>query len=264
MPETLIQFRNIRKSFGPQVVLDGIDLTIEQDLITTIIGRSGIGKSVLLKLVVGLLAPDGGEILYQSNNLLEMSRSERKRFRREFSYMFQHMALFDSMTVFENVALPLEEKTRMSRAAIRDKVMSYLDQLDLNDIPAKYPSQISGGMRKRVALARALITEPKIVFFDEPTTGLDPVRKNEVFRMIARYQKKFGFTALVVSHDIPDVFSISQRVAMLENGKIVFAGTPDEIQACTEPAVQHFLKGEEYTESQTETFHDSVSTTRAP
>jgi phospholipid/cholesterol/gamma-HCH transport system ATP-binding protein len=264
MADALIEFRDIRKSFGCQVVLDGIDLAIERDLVTTIIGRSGIGKSVMLKLVVGLLAPDSGEILYQNSNLLEMSRSERKRFKREFSYMFQHMALFDSMTVFENVALPLEEKTRMSASAIREKVMSCLEQLDLRDVPDKYPSQISGGMRKRVALARALITEPRIVFFDEPTTGLDPIRKNEVLKMIARYQKEFDFTAVMVSHDIPDVFSISQRVAMLDDGKILFSGTPEAIQACAEPAVQRFLQGQDSEETGADSRKDTATRVKVP
>jgi phospholipid/cholesterol/gamma-HCH transport system ATP-binding protein len=262
MPEPLIQLQNIHKSFGSQVVLDGIDLIVEHDLVTTIIGRSGIGKSVLLKLIVGLLSPDKGDILYQNTSLLQMSRSDRKRFKREFSYMFQHMALFDSMTVFENVALPLEEKTRMSEATIRGKVMRILEQLDLHDVTAKYPSQISGGMRKRVALARALITEPKIVFFDEPTTGLDPIRKNEVLKMIARCQGEFEFTAVIVSHDIPDVFSISQKVAMLEHGKILFAGTPEEIVACTEPAVRQFLQGETDKEPATETLREPASEMR--
>jgi phospholipid/cholesterol/gamma-HCH transport system ATP-binding protein len=262
MPEPLIQLKNVCKSFGSQVVLDGIDLIVEHDLVTTIIGRSGIGKSVLLKLIVGLLSPDKGDILYQNTSLLQMSRSDRKRFKREFSYMFQHMALFDSMTVFENVALPLEEKTRMSEETIRGKVMRILEQLDLHDVTAKYPSQISGGMRKRVALARALITEPRIVFFDEPTTGLDPIRKNEVLKMIARCQGEFEFTAVIVSHDIPDVFSISQKVAMLEHGKILFAGTPEEIVACTEPAVRQFLQGETDEEPATETFREPASEMR--
>jgi phospholipid/cholesterol/gamma-HCH transport system ATP-binding protein len=244
MREALIELKNVRKAFGEQVVLEGIDLTIEEELVTTIIGRSGIGKSVLLKVIIGLLPLDGGEIRYRGRDILEMSGAERRQFKSDVSYMFQSNALFDSMTVYGNVALPLEERTRMTKAEIRRRVLGKFEQLDLHDVMAKYPSQLSGGMRKRVALARALITEPRIVLFDEPTTGLDPIRKGEVHRMIARYQKAFDFTAVIVSHDIPEVFSISQKVAMLEHGRILFAGTAEEITSTTDPVVQGFLSGE--------------------
>jgi len=241
----LIRFREIRKSFDEHVVLDGVNLTVEKGMVTAIIGRSGVGKSVLLKILVGLLAPDGGEILYDGASLLHMRRAERKRLKRKVSYMFQNTALFDSMTVFENIALPLEEKTQMSKGDIRTRVLEKMAQLELHDIPAKYPSQLSGGMRKRVALARALITDPEIILFDEPTTGLDPVRKTTVHNMISRYQREFGFTAIVVSHDIPDVFTISQKVAMLERGKILFEGTHEEIRNSRDPIVQQFIQGAE-------------------
>jgi len=243
--EPLIQFRSVRKAFGDQTVLDGVDLTIERGGVTTIIGRSGVGKSVFLKHVIGLMEPDAGQILYRDLDLTRMSRSQRRKMKREFSYMFQNTALFDSMTVYENIALPLAENTRMDRKEIRDRVMKKIEQLDLGDFPGKYPAQLSGGMRKRVALARALITEPTVILFDEPTTGLDPIRKNAVHDMIARYQERFGFTALVVSHDIPDVFAISQRVAMLEARKILFEGTPEEIQGSKDPVIQAFLEGRE-------------------
>jgi phospholipid/cholesterol/gamma-HCH transport system ATP-binding protein len=247
--EPLIQFRSVRKAFGNQTVLDGVDLTIEQGVVTTIIGRSGVGKSVLLKHVVGLLRPDGGEILYRGDNLLTLSRSGRRSLKSKISYMFQNMALFDSMTVFENIALPLEEKTRLSKGEIRKRVFERIVQLDLGDFPDKYPAQLSGGMRKRVALARALITAPEIILFDEPTTGLDPIRKNAVFSMIARYQREFGFTAVVVSHDIPDVFQISQKVAMLEEGRIIFDGTREEVLSSRNPLVRQFIEGQENPET---------------
>ncbi|HNY27885.1 MAG TPA: ATP-binding cassette domain-containing protein [Candidatus Sumerlaeota bacterium] len=247
--EPLIQFRSVRKAFGDQTVLDGVDLTIEQGVVTTIIGRSGVGKSVLLKHVVGLLRPDGGEILYRGDNLLTLSRSVRRSLKSKISYMFQNMALFDSMTVFENIALPLEEKTRLSKGEIRKRVFERIVQLDLGDFPDKYPAQLSGGMRKRVALARALITGPEIILFDEPTTGLDPIRKNAVFNMIARYQREFGFTAVVVSHDIPDVFQISQKVAMLEEGRIIFDGTREEVLSSRNPLVRQFIEGQENPET---------------
>ena len=245
MPDPLIQFQQVRKSFGELRVLDGVDLAIGGGAITTVIGRSGVGKSVLLKHIVGLLEPDDGRILYRGQDLLRMRRSERKALKSKFSYMFQNMALFDSMTVFENIALPLREKSRLSRRAILDKVTERVSQLELSGAEDRYPSQLSGGMRKRVALARALIHDPEIVLFDEPTTGLDPIRKTTVHGMIARYQQRFGFTAVVVSHDIPDVFAISNRVAMLENGRIVFEGTAAEIAASPDPLVQQFIQGKE-------------------
>lgn len=245
MAEPLIQFKNVEKSFNGQKVLKSLDLSIHEGIITTIIGRSGVGKSVLLKHVAGLLRPDSGEIFYRDKNLLKMKRYERKQFKKRFSYMFQNLALFDSMTIFENVALPLEEKTKMTKGEIRKTVLDKLQALDLDGIVDKYPAEISGGMAKRVALARALIREPEFILFDEPATGLDPVRKNSVYGMIIKNQSRFGFTAVLVSHEIPDVFSISQRVAMLEDGKIVFDGTADEILKCTDPVVRNFIKGDE-------------------
>ena len=243
MGEPVIQFRNVHKSFGHLRVLKGVDLTIEAGMVTTIIGRSGIGKSVLLKHVIGLLQPDEGEILYRGRNLRDMTRGDLKELKRKCCYMFQQLALFDSMTVYQNIAMPLEENTDLPRIQIQRRVLSRMGQMDLHGIAKKYPSEISGGMRKRVALARALITEPEVVLFDEPTTGLDPIRKNAVHGMIARYQHEMFFTAVIVSHDIPDVFEISQKVAMLEDGKILFAGAPGEIQSCPEQRVQNFIQG---------------------
>lgn len=245
MGEPLIEFKNVHKSFDSLHVLQGVNLVIEEGVVTTIIGRSGIGKSVMLRHIVGLLMPDKGEILYHNRSLKKMKRSERKALKGKFSYMFQNMALFDSLTIFENIALPLKEKTRFSRVTIRRKVMDKISQLELHDIEDKYPSQISGGMCRRVALARALITEPEIVLFDEPTTGLDPIRKNTVLRMIDRYQQKFGFTAVIVSHDIPHVFDVSQRVAMLDRGEILFVGTPEELMKTDSARVQNFILGKE-------------------
>jgi len=241
MGEPLIEFVDIHKAFDQNVVLRGVNLAIPQGLVTTIIGRSGIGKSVLLKHVVGLLTPDSGEIRFHGRDLRRMSRSERRELKGKVSYMFQNNALFDSMTVFENIALPLEERTRMSKRDIRERVMRKIEQLELRDNENRYPAQLSGGMRKRVAFARALIMEPEIVLFDEPTTGLDPVRRQAVNDMIAHYQERFGYTAMIVSHDIPEVFEISQRVAMLDGGQILFEGTPAQILASTDPAVREFV-----------------------
>jgi phospholipid/cholesterol/gamma-HCH transport system ATP-binding protein len=159
--------------------------------------------------------------------------------------MFQGNALFDSMTVYENVALPIREKGRLPFHEVENRVREKLSQLDLNGIEDNYPSQLSGGMQKRVAMARALVTDPEIVLFDEPTTGLDPIRKNAAHAMISNYQKTFGFTGVIVSHEIPDVFDISQRIAMLDRGRIIFQGSPAEIRNCGESVIRQFLKGEE-------------------
>jgi phospholipid/cholesterol/gamma-HCH transport system ATP-binding protein len=227
MEHPLIQLRNVSKRLGAFQVLDGADLSIYKGEITTIIGKSGVGKSVLLKHIIGLMKPDSGDILFQGRRFTELKKNEKKAFKQRVSYMFQRTALFDSMSVFENIALPLKEKTVMPIVEIEKRVRNRMEQLDIQQIDDKYPSQLSGGMKKRVALARALVTDPEIVLFDEPTTGLDPIRKSAVHHLISDFQKKFGFTGIVVSHEIPDVFFISQRIAMLNDGRIHFQGTPD-------------------------------------
>ena len=243
MTEPLIQLIDVYKSFGEQGVLKGASLIIKKGEVTSIIGGSGGGKSVLLKHLVGLMKPDSGEILIEGKPIVSMTRKEKKALKRKFSYMFQGSALFDSMTVYENIALPLKEKTKLSSAMIHNKVDEKMQQLELQGNENKYPSQLSGGMKKRVALARALVTDPEIVLFDEPTAGLDPVKKNAVHNMISDYQKKFGFTAVVVSHEIPDIFFISQSIAMLFEGKIWFQGKPEEIQKSSDPVIQNFIHG---------------------
>ncbi|MFC1857768.1 ATP-binding cassette domain-containing protein [Thermodesulfobacteriota bacterium] len=243
MKEPLIQLTDVSKKFGDNPVLAGADLNIYQGEVTTIIGKSGVGKSVLLKHIIGLLEPDSGQILFQGRPLSEMTKAEKKALKKKISYMFQGTALFDSMNVVNNIALPLVEGGSLPTSEIMQRVRNKITQLDLHGIDDKYPSQLSGGMKKRVALARALVTDPEIVLFDEPTTGLDPIRKNAVHSMISEYQKKLGFTGVVVSHDIPDIFYISQRIAMLEEGRILFEGTPDDILQSTDPVVQQFIHG---------------------
>jgi phospholipid/cholesterol/gamma-HCH transport system ATP-binding protein len=252
MNQALIQFDNVYKKFGSNQVLKGANLSIYQGEITTIIGMSGMGKSVLLKHVIGLLKPDSGRILFQGHPLHEMKRADRDTLKAKFSYVFQDTALFDSMSVYENIALPLKEATSLPKGEIRTRVRDKMKLFDLEGIDNKYPSQLSGGMKKRVALARALVTEPEIVLFDEPTTGLDPIRKSAVHSMISDYQRRLGFTGVVISHDIPDIFYISQRVAMLDDGKIRFEGTPDEIQQASDEVVQQFIQG-------LETPHDALT-----
>jgi phospholipid/cholesterol/gamma-HCH transport system ATP-binding protein len=203
--------------------------------VTTIIGLSGSGKSVLLKHIIGLLKPDEGTILFKGKPLNEMKKSESASNLTQISYMFQDNALFDSMTVYENIALPLRETTNLSKAEIDSRVLARIEQTELEDAAHKYPSELSGGMQKRAALARALVTDPRIVLFDEPTSGQDPVRKNAILGMIAQYQRKFGFTAILVSHEIPDVYFISNRILALYDRSIVFQGSPEELENFDHP-----------------------------
>ncbi len=246
----LIEFKNLRKSFGDNVVLDGVDLVFNQGEVTTIIGKSGVGKSVMIKHIVGLLEPDSGEILVRGRPLGEMPPAERKEFKGRVSYMFQSNALFDSMTVFDNVALPLRERRRMPEPEVRRKAMALLETLELPHVTERYPSQLSGGMQKRVALARALVNDPEIVLFDEPTTGLDPLRKNAVLAMVSHYQRHFGFTAIMVSHDVPDVFYISNRIAILDQGRILFSGSPVELERSGNEVAVEFLASLESLENE--------------
>jgi phospholipid/cholesterol/gamma-HCH transport system ATP-binding protein len=238
----LIEFRNITKSFGERTILDGVNFKIYEGEVTTIIGLSGTGKSVTLKHIIGLLKPDTGEILYQGKPIHRMTRREWNGYIGRISYMFQNNALFDSMTVFENVALPLKYTTKLGRRAIEAKAMARIEQTELTEVAQKYPSEISGGMQKRAALARALVTDPQIVLFDEPTTGQDPIRKNAILGMIAEYKKKVGFTAVLISHEIPDVFFISNRIRALWDKRIVFEGTPEEMENFNHPFHDEILQ----------------------
>jgi phospholipid/cholesterol/gamma-HCH transport system ATP-binding protein len=223
MDTPLIEFK------GRQIVLDRVNLQIYEGQVTTIIGLSGSGKSVLLKHIIGLLTPDEGNILFHGKPLSEMKKSEKVSSQYQISYMFQGNALFDSLTIYDNIALPLRETTNLKKAEIDRMVMARVEQTELTEAVNRYPSELSGGMQKRAALARALITDPQIVLFDEPTTGQDPVRKNAILSMIAQYQRKLNFTAVLVSHEIPDVFFISNRILALYDKTIVFQGTPEEL-----------------------------------
>ena len=246
MDAPLIEFKDVTKRFGPRTVLDRVNLQIYEGQVTTIIGLSGSGKSVLLKHIIGLLKPDEGTILFKGKPLATMRRKEKAASLARISYMFQDNALFDSMTVYENIALPLRETTKLKNAEIDLRVTARIEQSELSDSADKYPSELSGGMQKRAALARALVTDPKIVLFDEPTSGQDPVRKNAILSMIAQYQRKFGFTAVLVSHEIPDVYFISNRILALYDRAIVFQGTPEELEKFDHPfkdEVIHSLEG---------------------
>ena len=248
--DTFLKIRGLKKHFGASRVLDGVDLEVARSSVTTIIGKSGIGKSVLLKCIANLLTPDVGEILLDGKSIAHSRRGSKAQDGVSFSYMFQNNALFDSLTAFENIALPLLEATHLKPAEVREKVEAMLQNLELQDSAGRYPGELSGGMKKRVALARALITNPQVVLFDEPTTGLDPERKFSVFEMIADYRERFGFTALLVSHDIPEVFEISDRVAWLDGGVIKFFGKPSELNADAESGLSGFLNKANYGRSQ--------------
>jgi phospholipid/cholesterol/gamma-HCH transport system ATP-binding protein len=242
MTTPLIEFKDVTKRFDTRTILEEVNLQIFEGEVTTIIGLSGAGKSVLLKHIIGLLEPDKGTIFFRDKPVQTMKRSERDAYFAQISYMFQGNALFDSLTVYDNIALPLRETTNLSRKEIDQRVMARIEQAELTEVARKYPSQISGGMQKRAALARALVTDPKIVLFDEPTTGQDPIRKNAILSMVAEYQRKFGFTAVLVSHEIPDVFFISNRILVLYDRKIVFQGTAEELENFEHPFREEFMR----------------------
>ncbi len=239
----MIQCLNLKKSFNGRLVLDGLNLTIPGQEVTVVIGRSGEGKSVFLKHLVGLIKPDQGDILVDGQDITRARGEELKRIKDKFGIVFQGGALFDSLRVFDNVAFPLRHKTTFSEAEIKDQVEELLSQINLADHKERYPAEISGGMAKRVALARALITHPDIMLFDEPVTGLDPVMKNTILDLIEAAHQRYHFTGVVVSHNIPDIFQLADQVAMLHQGRIIIATKPEEIALSDDHRVRHFLSG---------------------
>ncbi len=238
----MIKIKNLKKSFGKQQVLKGVNLEVREGKITFILGKSGSGKSVLLKHILGLIKPDEGEIFIDGKDITKLRLKDLNEVRKKFGVLFQNVALFDSMNVFENIAFPLVEHTKLSKKEIKEKVTKILKMVELEGIEEKMPSELSGGMQKRVGLARAIILEPKILIFDEPTTGLDPVICDAVDNMIVDIQKKLNLTVLVVSHDIPATFRIADFVAMLDKGLIVEYGTPEDLKKSKNETVREFLK----------------------
>lgn len=242
-----IEFKNVVKSFakrdgGMQYVLDGVDFTIPAGKTTVIAGGSGTGKSVTLKLILGLMEADSGQIFIQDRDVTGLRGRDLEQLRTEFGVLFQGGALFDSLTVFENVALPLRERTKKSEEEIQDQVATTLAQFELTGHEEKYPAQLSGGMQKRVGLARAMQLQPSIMLFDEPTTGLDPVMSQEIYHLFARTKAEFGFTSIIVSHDIPKIFNLADQVILLHNGKMDVFGSPEEIQWSEKPYIQEFVQ----------------------
>jgi phospholipid/cholesterol/gamma-HCH transport system ATP-binding protein len=241
MNEPIIRLIGVEKSFDSQVVLDGVSIDISRSKTTVIAGGSGQGKSVTLKLVLGLLKPDAGQILMEGRDIARMKGRELKEARSQFGVLFQGAALLDSLTVFDNVALPLQERTRSSKGEIKQRVLGTLEQLGLQGAENKFPAQLSGGMKKRVGLARALQLQPKIMLFDEPTTGLDPEKTMEIYQLFYEIQQQFGYTAVIVSHDIPKVFNLADQVVILNRGKASVFKSPQDIQRSELPEIKEYV-----------------------
>ncbi|HWR57918.1 MAG TPA: ABC transporter ATP-binding protein [Thermodesulfovibrionales bacterium] len=239
----MIEIINLYKSFEGQKVLRGVNLKISSGELIAIIGESGGGKSVLLRHLIGLLRPEEGKVVVEGEDITVLNRREMDRIREKFGVVFQGGALFDSFTVFDNIAFPLREKTKLPEEKIREKVEEALEDVGLLGVEEKYPAELSGGMRKRVSLARALITEPKIVLFDEPTTGLDPIKLHAIHKLIVDTHNKYGFTGVMISHDIPEIYEVVDRIAFLYEGKIEVVGTPEEIVHSKDRIVTQFITG---------------------
>lgn len=237
----MIKLVGVEKTLGGQPVLRGVDLTIPAGKLTTIIGRSGEGKSVLLKHMIGLLQPDRGEVWVDGMEISRLRGKALNEVRKRFAMLFQSAALFDSLTVFDNVAFPLREKLRLPEREVGRRVEEKLEQVGLSGMGHKFPAELSGGMKKRAGLARALVMEPEIILFDEPTTGLDPLMANTIHELILAMHRTFGFTAVMVSHEIPEIFVISDWVAMLQEGRIVAMAPSGEFQRTTDPVIREFI-----------------------
>ncbi|CAM3793712.1 ABC transporter ATP-binding protein [Corallococcus soli] len=239
----MIDIVDLHKTFGPNKVLTGINLTVPAGSTCVILGGSGSGKTVLMKHMIGLLKPDTGKVVIDGEDIVPMSVQGLQQVRRSFGMVFQAAALFDSMTVFENVAFPLRQHTSLGEDAIREKVRKRLDLMGLKpEVEGRFPADLSGGMRKRVGLARAVVLDPKVVLYDEPTTGLDPITTDSVDEMILTAQKELGVTSVVISHDIASAFNVADQIAFLSKGVIVENGPPEQLRESSQPAVQVFLQ----------------------
>jgi len=241
---SLIDLKHVSKAFGPLVVLDELDLSIEAGQSLVVIGASGTGKSVLLKHIVGLLRPDAGEVWFDGQRVDSMPDRQLMDLRQRFGFLFQMGALFDSLNVAENLAFPLEEHTRKAPAEISKIVAEKLEMVGLPQFEKKMPAQLSGGQRKRVALARAIALNPEVILYDEPTTGLDPVRADVINQLIVKLKNEMKVTSITVTHDMASAFKIADRIVMLHEGKLIFDGSPEEIQKTEDRIVHQFVVGE--------------------
>ena len=239
----MIAIRSLKKRLGGKQVLDGVDLEIANGQTVVVVGPSGTGKSVLLKHIVGLMQADAGSIEVDGEEIVGKKEHELNQVRRKFGMLFQGAALFDSMTVGENVALPLREHTALDEAEIARRVQERLDWVGLSEVEAVKPASLSWGMRKRVGLARAIVMDPAFILYDEPTTGLDPIMADVIDRLIRSLQQRMGVTSIAVTHDMGSAFKIGDRIAMMLDGRIVFNGTPAEMQASADPVVRQFIEG---------------------
>jgi phospholipid/cholesterol/gamma-HCH transport system ATP-binding protein len=239
----LIEFRNVRKAFGPKVVYEDLNLDVHKGESLTIIGGSGMGKSVMLKLLIGLLRVDGGTITFDGARVDTLHERDYAAVRRRIGMLFQGAALFDSLTVRDNVAYGLREHYQMSEKDMTERITRSLADVGLPDVAHMMPSDLSGGMRKRVALARATALKPEVLLYDEPTTGLDPVSTERVNTLITETKKREDVTSIVVTHDMPSALEISDRIAMVHKGFIIFQGTPAEIRRAEDPRVRDFIEG---------------------
>lgn len=241
--DVIIELIDVTKSFNGVKVLDNLSLQVKRGEVLVIMGPSGVGKTVLLKHLIGLLRPDSGRVIVDGMDITMLKGEDMNRVRARFAFLFQWGALFDSMTVLENVMFPLRERTRLSDKEIRERAIDLITHVGLRGSEDKWPDELSGGMKKRAALARALVMEPDIVLFDEPTTGLDPVICSSIHQLIAESHRRFNFTGVIISHEVPGIFEIADRVAMLFNGKILDIGEPSDIINSGNEAVQQFIKG---------------------
>lgn len=239
----MIRITNVEKKFHDKTVLNGVSLQIPDGITMVIIGQSGCGKTVLLKSIIGLIKPERGTIDIDGEDVIRLSQRELYEKRKKMGMLFQGAALFDSMTVEENIGLPLKYHKKLSNKEIREKVAEKLKLVGLSSIEKKKPAELSGGMKKRVGLARALIMDPELVLYDEPTTGLDPIRANAINNLIIETQQKLDITSIAVTHDMISAKKIGDRVAMLSEGNIVFEGTFKELELCSKPVVKRFIDG---------------------
>ena len=239
----MIKISNLKKRFGKKRVLDGVDLDIEKGKITVILGRSGEGKSVLIKHIIGLLRPDEGQIFLDGQEISSMNERDWGEVRKRFGMLFQGAALFDSMTVGENVGFPLKEHTDLADEDIMKVVVEKLKRVGLVGVENMMPSELSGGMKKRVGLARAIVMDPEIVLFDEPTTGLDPIMSDSIADLVLHTQRSLHTTYILITHDVPFTYKIADKIAMLHEGRIIEQGTIDEMKKNQNPVVRQFLEG---------------------